>query len=379
MAYVKGVDTFVFTPQGGNYVTTKAVASNVVTLTTLTAHGYVAGDKVWLGGVDATIQTNMVTPVTVTGAPTTTTFTFARTTPDLASTPVLPYGNVFKAQTWTKPPGARLVTFRLCAPGGGGGSGARQATTSNRTGGSGGGGGGWQEVTFPASEVPDAAVHVTVPNGGHGGLSITTDGTAGMNGGAGGGTPGGNATRVTDTEAAYLASELSLSATAGSGGLGGGTGTTVAGGGGGGNTQFAGGAGGPGNTTTGSIGANATFVGAGGGGGGGAAANSTASAAGGGAPMIFSVRNLTGLFVAAGNGTTTMDATVNAAYYPVKDGLPGMSGGGGAYKTATTGGRGGDAINYNAGGGGGGASDNGYASGAGGKGADGCVVIFVYY
>lgn len=142
MSYEKTVDTFTFTPLGANYVTTKAVTSNVVTLTTLTAHGYAVGDKVWFSGVDTTIQTNLVTLSTITAVPTSTTFTFARTTANLASTAVLPYGNVFKFQTWTKPFGARLVTFRLCGAGGGGGSGARQATTANRTGGSGGGGGG---------------------------------------------------------------------------------------------------------------------------------------------------------------------------------------------------------------------------------------------
>lgn len=376
MTYKETVDIQVFTCQGGNYITNKQVVSNVVTLTTLTPHGYVVGDKVWLGAVDTVIQTNMVTTVTVTAVPTSTTFTFSRTTADMASTAVLPYGNVYKLQTWTKPAGAVLVKFTLCGAGGGGGSGARQATTSNRTGGSGGGGGGWQEVTIPASEVPATAIFLTVPNGGYGGLSITTDSTAGMTGGAGG---GGTATRVTDVEIAYTNAHLALAAVSGNGGLGGGTGTTVAGGLGGGNTQFGGGAGGPGNNTTGSVGANATFVGAGGGGGGGAAANSTTAAAGGGAPTLFAVRNISGTFVTPGNGTTTMDSTTNTSYYPVKAGLPGISGGGGAYKTATNGGNGGNATNYNAGGGGGGASDNGFTSGAGGRGADGCVVITTYF
>lgn len=369
-------DVQVFTSLGANYVTNKQVVSNVVTLTTLTDHGYTVGDKVWFSGVDTVIQTNLVVLSTITSVPTSTAFTIARTTANLASTAVLPYGNVFKYQTWTRPSGATLVTFRLCGAGAGGGSGARQVTTSNRTGGSGGGGGGWQEVTFPASEIPGTALFVVVPNGGHGGLSITTDSTAGMAGGAGG---GGTPTRVSDTEVGYIAVNVSLATANGGGGLGGETGTTVAGGLGGGNTQYSGGAGGPGKATTGSIGSNATPVGAGGGGGGGAAANSTASAAGGGAPMIFAVRTLGGIFVTPGNGTTTMDSTTNTSYYPVKDGFPGVSGGGGAYKTATNGGRGGDAINYNAGGGGGGASDNGFTSGAGGKGADGCVVITTYF
>lgn len=371
------VDVQVFTPLGANYITNKQVVSNVVTLTTLTDHGYAVGDKVMIDGVDATIQTNLVSPVTITATPTSTTFTFARTTADLASTPVLPYGNVFKYQNWTKPAGATLVKFTLCGPGGGGGSGARQATTSNRTGGGGGGGGGWQEVTMPASQIPETPIYIIVPNGGYGGLPITTDNTVGMNGARGGG--GGAATRICNTEVAYTASEVSLGAGSGYGGTGGGTGTTAAGGSGAINTQYNGGAGGAGNTTTGSQATNATLVGAGGGGGGGAAANSTTTAAGGNTATIVTVRSLSPTFVTPGNGTTQMNSTTNTDYYPVKAGFPGIGGGGGAYKTATNGGNGGNATNYCAGGGGGGASDNGYTSGAGGIGADGCVVITTYF
>ncbi|USN96944.1 MAG: hypothetical protein H6797_02000 [Candidatus Nomurabacteria bacterium] len=363
----------VFTPLGANYVTDKQVSSNVVTLTTLTAHGYQVGDKVWINGIDSAIELNLVTSVTITSIPTATTFTFARSTADIAPATVRPYGNVFKLQTWTKPSGAVSVKFTLCGPGGGGGSGARRATTSNRTGGGGGGGGGWQEVTVPASDVPDTAMFVSVPAGAYGGLPVTTDDTDGMVGGR-----SYHSTRVSNLEISYI-STLNFNANPGYGGLGGSTGTTVAGGGGAVNTQFAGGAGGAGNNSNGSIGSNATYVGGGGGGGGGAAASSTSSAAGGGAASIFAVRSLSGTFVSPGNGTSTMDATTNTSYYPVIPGLPGIGGGGGAYKTATNGGNGGDATNHNAGGGGGGASDNGYNSGAGGKGADGCVVITTYF
>ncbi|USN96731.1 MAG: hypothetical protein H6797_00830 [Candidatus Nomurabacteria bacterium] len=223
----------VFTPLGANYVTDKQVSSNVVTLTTLTAHGYQVGDKVWINGIDSAIELNLVTSVTITSIPTATTFTFARSVADIAPATVRPYGNVFQLQTWTKPSGAVSVKFTLCGPGGGGGSGARRATTSNRTGGGGGGGGGWQEVTVPASDVPDTAMFVSVPAGAYGGLPVTTDDTDGMVGGR-----SYHSTRVSNLEISYL-STLNFNANPGYGGLGGSTGTTVAGGGGAVNTQFA--------------------------------------------------------------------------------------------------------------------------------------------
>lgn len=376
MTFRKNFDIQVFTCQGGNYVTSKELTSNIATLTTLINHGYQVGDTVWIGGIDATFNSPYSGPTTITDTPTSTTFSYAKAAGNVSPTAVEPYGNIFKAQYWTKPASAVMIKFTLCGAGGGGGSGARQATTSNRTGGGGGGGGGWAEIVVPASQVPDSAITVLVPNGGYGGLPTSSDNSTGMSGQRGGSSSYNTAVRKTN----YGDNgDFSYYAACGSGGTGGGTGTTASGGSGGVNTQYVGGSGGNGTITTGGMGANATYVGSGGGGGGGAAANSTTAAAGSTSATIFAVRSLSGIQVSPGNGTSTMDATTNTSYYIVHDGMPGIGGGGGAYKTATNGGNASDAVNYCAGGGGGGASDNGYNSGAGGKGADGCVVITTYF
>jgi hypothetical protein len=69
-------------------VTNKAVTSNVVTLTTGAAHGFVAGDSVVVDGV-----TDLNGTYTVTAAPSTTTFRYAKTTGDISSTAVSPVGS----------------------------------------------------------------------------------------------------------------------------------------------------------------------------------------------------------------------------------------------------------------------------------------------
>ena len=368
------VRTEVFSCQGGNYVVSRQLTSNVATLTTLIPHGYQVGDEVWINGIDATFNSSYGGPTTISSVPSATTFSYARTGSNVAATPVAPYANVFKAQYWTMPAGAVAVRFTLCGPGGGGGSGARQATTSNRSGGGGGGGAGWAEFTWPASEIPTGQLTVQVPNGGYGGLPATANSSVGMAGRSGGGS---YSTSVRANDNGDNGS-FTLNAAPGNGGAAGGT-ATAAGGGGGGNTQFAGGAGGAGNTTTGSGAPGAVAACPGGGGGGGAAANVTTAAAGGTSTIIFAARTLNQAGVRPGDGTTTMDASFVANYYSVKAGLPGMGGGGGAYKTATNGGNGGNAVNYGAGGGGGGAADNGFQSGAGGIGGDGSVVITTYF
>jgi hypothetical protein len=68
--------------------TNKALTSNVATITTDTAHGFVTGDVVTIAGVDATF--NGV--YTITAAPTTTTFTFNKTNTNVSSAPVTPTG-----------------------------------------------------------------------------------------------------------------------------------------------------------------------------------------------------------------------------------------------------------------------------------------------
>jgi hypothetical protein len=69
-------------------VTNKALTSNVATLTTAAAHGFATGFEVVVTGVDATFNGTY----TITGVPTTTTFTYAKTASNVASTPVSPAG-----------------------------------------------------------------------------------------------------------------------------------------------------------------------------------------------------------------------------------------------------------------------------------------------
>jgi len=74
-------------------VTNKSVSSNVVTLTTSAAHGFVAGDQVVVAGVDA----NLNGTYTITAAPSTTTFRYSKTTGDVTSTSVSPTGTAVVA------------------------------------------------------------------------------------------------------------------------------------------------------------------------------------------------------------------------------------------------------------------------------------------
>lgn len=83
-----------FTTNGrtaGTAITYKQLTSNVATLTTSTAHGLVAGDQIWIEGVDSTFNST-TGPYTVTGAPTSTTFTYAKVAANVALTAVSPTG-----------------------------------------------------------------------------------------------------------------------------------------------------------------------------------------------------------------------------------------------------------------------------------------------
>jgi hypothetical protein len=89
-AFLDGTNRLAFTSQAltkGTLIVNKALTSNVATLTTSTAHGLVAGDEVWIEGVDATFNSSTGT-YTVIAAPTTTTFTYAKTASNVASTAV---------------------------------------------------------------------------------------------------------------------------------------------------------------------------------------------------------------------------------------------------------------------------------------------------
>ena len=70
-------------------VTNKALTSNIATLTMSSDHGLAIGDKVWVEGVDSTFNSGSpYTGETVLSVPTTTTFTYARSTSNVASTAV---------------------------------------------------------------------------------------------------------------------------------------------------------------------------------------------------------------------------------------------------------------------------------------------------
>jgi len=69
-------------------ISNKALTTNVATLTTTAAHGLCTGMEIVITGVDATFNGTY----TITGVPTTTTFTYAKTASNVASTAVSPVG-----------------------------------------------------------------------------------------------------------------------------------------------------------------------------------------------------------------------------------------------------------------------------------------------
>ena len=69
-------------------ITNKALTSNVATLTTSAAHGLCTGMEITITGVDATFNGDY----TITAVPTNTTFTYAKTASNVASTAVSPAG-----------------------------------------------------------------------------------------------------------------------------------------------------------------------------------------------------------------------------------------------------------------------------------------------
>ncbi len=69
-------------------INNKALTSNVATLTTTVAHGLCTGMQITITGVDATFNGEY----TITGVPTTTTFTYAKTASNVTSTAVSPVG-----------------------------------------------------------------------------------------------------------------------------------------------------------------------------------------------------------------------------------------------------------------------------------------------
>jgi hypothetical protein len=70
-------------------VNNKSLTSNVATLTTGSAHGFEVGQSVTIAGVDSTFNGTY----TITATPSTTTFRYAKTAADVASTAVSPVGS----------------------------------------------------------------------------------------------------------------------------------------------------------------------------------------------------------------------------------------------------------------------------------------------
>jgi hypothetical protein len=74
-------------------VSNKALTSNIATLTTgSTAHGYEVGQSVTVSGVDSTFNGTYI----ITATPTPTSFRYAKTAGDVASTAVSPVGSVIR-------------------------------------------------------------------------------------------------------------------------------------------------------------------------------------------------------------------------------------------------------------------------------------------
>ena len=95
-AFAGFTDKILFTTAGitvGTAITNKALTSNVVTLTTQTAHGLTTGDSVWVEGVGSPFDST-TGPYTVTGTPTTTTFTYAKTNANIASSAATGLANI---------------------------------------------------------------------------------------------------------------------------------------------------------------------------------------------------------------------------------------------------------------------------------------------
>ena len=86
---VDGHDADKIFPEITVSITNKALTSNVATLTTSAAHGMCTGMEITITGVDSTFNGTY----RITSVPTTTTFTYAKTASNVASTPVSPAGS----------------------------------------------------------------------------------------------------------------------------------------------------------------------------------------------------------------------------------------------------------------------------------------------
>jgi hypothetical protein len=290
--------------------------------------------------------------------------------------------------TWTKPTGLYAIVVVCIGAGAGGGAGRRGAAGTVRRGGGGGGAGIIIKRLILASQLGDTET-ITVGSAGSGG-TISADNTDGGNGNAGGDTTfgilckalgGSNGKGGGITSGGEVSAPLSTAnqippqefysihpiayysgASANpTGGVGGGTISTVL-------------------KTTG-------FGYFGGSGGGGLDASNTQRNGGVGARMYNAsdAQSAAILFGTAGggggnNGVDNWGDQLLQAYglFATTHGY-GTSGSGGGSASAANSGNGGNGGNYGGGGGGGAASTNGYSGGNGGDGADGlCIVMEIY-
>ncbi len=265
------------------------------------------------------------------------------------------------ANTWTKPPGAKIVYVYMVGAGAGGGSGRKGAAGTVRTGGGAGGAGSISDASFNADALPFSVI-VTVPVGGVGGASRVTNSTNGIAGGNSGyGSFGG-----------YLKTTLSF---------GGGAGST---------TAALAGTGATGNRTGNNPNNGNSSSGTGGAASVAAAAwySPTAGNAGGGITSA-NVPNAGGASSANIQWSSQSILSQGAAGTVNNSGGNGSSdtvtymatgGGGGGASIIGNAGAGGNGGLYGGGGGGGGAAlDSVGDSGKGGDGAQGIIIVYTYF
>lgn len=305
-------------------------------------------------------------------------------TPEVDTVPDIQYITDVGITVWVPPITSRTFAFMIVTcigAGAGAGSGRCGNAGTNRSGGGAGGSG-----TIARSFVFGTDISPSLVSVGAGGLGGSTVGPTASNGSAG-----------DDGEQTSFGGSICLA----QGGLGGNGGGTTSGAGGVAknvNTNYPntfplscpGGSGANGSNGTGvsaaTNGFNTGGVDNGGAGGGGLNAANTASNGGAGSisrDVLFNANTpatggVANTSLQGGSGIDNQSTQVTLFTTDSAIGF-GTSGGGGGASVAANGGAGGTAGLYGAGGSGGGACTTGFLSGAGSNGAQGCVIIEIYY